>query len=132
MSIAQNIRHYRELQGLTLDNFSSKTGLSIADCIKIEAGQRPLTADEITSRYYLRFDVKDCPGVVASITRLLADRDISISSMIQDEAKGKNGNVPLVILTHAAPAKALKSAQAEIATLSINQSPVKVMRIEDL
>lgn len=48
MSIAQNIRHYRELQGLTLDNFSSKTGLSIADCIKIEAGQRPLTADEIT------------------------------------------------------------------------------------
>jgi homoserine dehydrogenase len=91
-----------------------------------------LTADEITSRYYLRFDVKDCPGVVASITRLLADRDISISSMIQDEAKGKNGNVPLVILTHAAPAKALKSALAEIATLSINQSPVKVMRIEDL
>lgn len=49
MSIAQNIRHYRELQGLTLDQFSAQTGISIADCIKVEAGQRPLTADEIAS-----------------------------------------------------------------------------------
>lgn len=48
MSIAQNIRHYRELKKLTIDNFSAQTGLSVSDCIKIEAGQRPLTADEIT------------------------------------------------------------------------------------
>ncbi len=48
MSIAQNIRHYRELKGLTLDEFSAQSGLSISDCIRIEAGQRPLSADEIT------------------------------------------------------------------------------------
>ena len=91
-----------------------------------------LNPDEITSRYYLRFEIKDCPGVVASITRLLADRDINISSMVQDEDKHKAGKVPLVILTHEASSKNLKSALAEIATLSNNQSPVKVMRIEDL
>ena len=48
MSIAQNIRYYREQSSLTLDEFSKKTNLAIADCIKIEAGQRPLSDSEIT------------------------------------------------------------------------------------
>ena len=38
----------------------------------------------------------------------------------------------LVILTHVAPEKSLRAALAELATLSINQSPVKLMRIEDI
>ena len=35
--------------------------------------------NECTSRYYLRLIVEDCPGVIASITKILADREISIS-----------------------------------------------------
>lgn len=88
--------------------------------------------DEATSRYYLRFTVKDCPGVLASITQILADRSISISSLIQHERRGADGAVSLVILTHTAVEKEIKSALAEIDTLSINHSPVKLMRIEDI
>ena len=88
--------------------------------------------DDISSRYYLRFMVKDCPGVLASITQILADRGISISSLIQHERYGADGAVPLVILTHKANEREVRNALGEIDTLSINQSPVKLMRIEDI
>ena len=88
--------------------------------------------DDIASRYYLRFMVKDCPGVLASITQILADRGISISSLIQHERYGADGAVPLVILTHKANEREVRNALGEIDTLSINQSPVKLMRIEDI
>ena len=91
-----------------------------------------LPMKDITSRYYLRLEVKDCPGVIASITQILADRSISISSLIQHETKSGTGSVSLVILTHPAPESEMNTALAEIGVLSINQSPVKLLRIEDL
>ena len=86
---------------------------------------------DITSRYYLRLEVKDCPGVIAAITRLLAERSISISSLIQHETRN-GGDSVVVILTHPAVEKEVRKAIAEIGKLSINRSPVKVLRIEDL
>ena len=76
--------------------------------------------------------VKDCPGVLASITQILAEKSISISSLIQHERRDADGVVPLVILTHKAVEKEIRSALGEIDTLSINHSPVKLMRIEDI
>jgi homoserine dehydrogenase len=60
---------------------------------------------EIPSRFYLRLMVQDRPGVLAEITRILADHSISISSVIQHEAvDGPDGNVvPLIIMTHLCP-----------------------------
>lgn len=94
--------------------------------------RRVLSMEESSSRFYLRLQVRDCPGVIASIAQILADKSISISSLIQHERREADGTVALVILTHAAPEKSLRAALAELATLSINQSPVKLMRIEDI
>lgn len=94
--------------------------------------RRVLTMEESESRFYLRLQVRDCPGVIASIAQILADKSISISSLIQHERREADGTVALVILTHVAPEKSLRAALAELATLSINQSPVKLMRIEDI
>ncbi|MBO7153517.1 MAG: ACT domain-containing protein, partial [Lentisphaeria bacterium] len=91
-----------------------------------------LSPEDISSRFYLRLLVRDCPGVIASITQILADRSISISSLIQHETRRDDGGVNLVILTHPATEKDMRSALSEIGILSINQSPVKVLRIEDL
>ncbi len=56
------------------------------------------------SRFYLRMMVEDRPGVMADITRILADHQISISSVIQHEALEPGGPaekiVPLIIMTH--------------------------------
>jgi len=92
---------------------------------------RVLPMDETVSRYYLRLQVKDCPGVIASITQILAERSISISSLIQHETKGE-GSVSLVILTHPAMEREIRVALSEISVLSINNSPVKLLRIEDI
>ena len=86
--------------------------------------------NECTSRYYLRLIVEDCPGVIAAITRILADREISISSLIQHENQGEN--VSLVILTHPAMEKEIRSAMDELSKLSVNRSTVKMLRIEEL
>ena len=91
-----------------------------------------LAEESVTSRYYLRLQVKDCPGVIAQITQILAARSISISSLIQHETRDAQGEVSLVVLTHPALEKAVRAALAEIATLSVNSSPVKLLRIEDI
>ncbi len=91
-----------------------------------------LDMGDVSSRYYLRLQVRDCPGVIASITQILADKGISISSLIQHEQRDANGVVPLVILTHTATERDIRSALAELGVLAINQAPVKLMRIEDI
>lgn len=59
----------------------------------------------VPSRFYLRLMVLDQPGVLAEVTRVLANHQISISSVIQHEAvEGPDGHVvPLVIMTHLCP-----------------------------
>ena len=82
----------------------------------------PLT---VRSRFYLRLMVADRPGVLADITRLLAEQQISISSVIQHEAidESGEGTVPLVIMTHSAQAGAFASAVERINRLAGVSSP---------
>src|SRR6185437_3023002 len=68
-------------------------------------------AERVKSRFYLRLLVADQPGVLADITRILADERISISSVVQHEAaEGAREPVPLVIVTHYAETGAFKAA----------------------
>jgi homoserine dehydrogenase len=76
-------------------------------------------AERVRSRFYLRLLVADQPGVLADITRLLADERISISSVVQHEAaEGESGPVPLVIVTHYAETGAFKAAIAKMNALT--------------
>ena len=97
-----------------------------------ELFDRQLREEEVTSRYYLRLQVKDCPGVIAQVTQILAARSISISSLIQHESRKSDQSVSLVLLTHPALEKEIRAALSEIAVLSVNSSPVKLLRIEDI
>ena len=74
----------------------------------------------------------DCPGVIASITQILADRSISISSLIQHEHRSGGDSVALVILTHPAVEREVRAALDRIARLPFNRAAVKFLRIEDL
>jgi len=89
--------------------------------------------EDTQSRYYLRVQVRDTVGIMASVTRILADHGISICSLIQPENNaGEAESVPLVILTHKAVEKALDAALAEIENLTPVCGKVKLFRIEDL
>lgn len=94
---------------------------------------RLLPIEESNSRFYLRLQVKDTPGVIASITQILANRGISISCLIQHEIQsGRTDSVSLVILTHPVKERNMRAALSELGVLSINSSPVKLLRIEDI
>jgi homoserine dehydrogenase len=79
----------------------------------------------VRSRFYLRVLVADRPGVMADITRALADHQISIASIIQHEAldEQEGDTVPLVIMTHTALTGNFRAAVAEIDRLSCVSAP---------
>ncbi len=89
------------------------------------------------SRYYLRFDVPDRPGVLASISRVLADFNISIAAVLQKEMvcelAGRKGEpvVPLVILTHKAYELDVQRALEEIRKLPVVIGEPVLIRVEE-
>ena len=70
--------------------------------------------------------------MIAAVTQILASCSINISSLIQHENRDDDGSVSLVVLTHPARENEVRAALAEIAVLSANNSPVRLLRIEDL
>ncbi|MFO0806275.1 MAG: homoserine dehydrogenase [Gemmataceae bacterium] len=89
-------------------------------------------AERVKSRFYLRLLVADQPGVLADITRILADERISISSLVQHEAEeGGSGPVPLVIVTHYAETGAFKSALKRMNALPASAAPAVFFSMGD-
>ena len=89
---------------------------------------------EIETRYYLRLDSIDRPGVLAQIMTQLGDRGVSIASTLQKEApepENPDAFLSCVIVTHHAKEAAIDAALEGIAALEVvDEAPVK-LRIED-
>ncbi len=89
-----------------------------------------LPASECRSRYYLRLQVSDRPGVLALIAGVFGDSNISIASVTQKEAD--SAVVPLVILTHEAREADMQKALADLrGRPEVAEKPI-LLRIEDL
>ena len=89
-----------------------------------------LPIDEVQTSYYLRLRVDDVPGVLADIARILADRGISIGSMIQQPSH--IGGADIIFLTHKAVEGRVNEAIAAIEALPFVRSKVTRLRIETL
>lgn len=84
---------------------------------------------EIKTRYYLRLCLKDEPGVLATITSVLGQHQISLASALQKDEPEKN-HVPVVFMTHEAQEAEVDAALKEIADLDcVSGEPVR-LRIE--
>jgi homoserine dehydrogenase len=91
---------------------------------KISKGFTIEPTERVRSRFYLRLLVADKPGVLADVTRILADQHISISSVVQHESEENSGGpVPLVIVTHYAETGRFKTALAKINALTTVAAP---------
>jgi homoserine dehydrogenase len=84
----------------------------------------------IEGRYYLRFTVQDKPGVLASIAGLLGEEGISLASVMQKEGFSAK-KVPVIILTHVAIEKNLRSALMRIEAMNYIKDHTQVIRIEE-
>lgn len=89
-----------------------------------------LDRNDIRCRYYLRLIVRDQPGVLARISNALADRNISIASVVQREnSPDPNHGVPLVIITHETTVGAIAKAVRVINKEQVVLEPAHTIRI---
>ena len=91
-----------------------------------------LPMDEVVTSYYLRMRVVDRPGVLADITRILADCGISIDAMVQKEPSEGEEQVDIIMLTHETREKHINVAIAAIENLQVVSSKVTRIRLEAL
>ena len=90
----------------------------------------PIT--EVETSYYLRMRVYDRPGVLADITRVLADSGISIDAMVQKEPSAGEEQVDIIMLTHLTVEKSVNVAIAKIENLPVVAGKVTRIRMEQL
>ena len=87
---------------------------------------------EITTSYYLRLKVSDETGVLANITKILADNNISIDALLQKEADVGESQTDLVILTHQTQEKYMMQAISAMESLPTVKGSVTKIRLEEL
>lgn len=87
---------------------------------------------EITTSYYLRMHVADQPGVLADVTRILADSTISIDAMLQKEPAEGETQTDIIMLTHQTQEKNVEAAIVKIEALSTVMGQVTKIRLEEL
>jgi len=86
---------------------------------------------EITTSYYLRVHVQDQLGVMADLTRILADGNISIDAVLQKEP-GNQTNIDIIMLTHQTQEKSIDAAIARIEAMPAVIGKVTRIRLESL
>ncbi|MGD8484546.1 MAG: homoserine dehydrogenase [Thioalkalispiraceae bacterium] len=91
-----------------------------------------LGMDDVETAYYLRMDALDRSGVLADVTRVLADKGISIEAMIQKEPAEGSNIVSIIMLTHKVLEKQMNEAIALIEKLDAISGSVTRIRMETL
>jgi len=96
-------------------------------------GGRPLPirpVAELTTRYYLRMEVADQPGVLAQIARCFGDHGVSIASVIQKESDEVAQTAELVIMTHIAREESVQKTIREVGKLAVVSRIGNLLRVE--
>jgi len=121
----------------------------VADMIDVAVGRAPLTFrtlelwsnrespvsirpdDDLPGRYYMRFQVADQPGVMAKLTAILGEQQLSIASIIQHEPlkSSNDSTVQLVIMSHEASEGAARLAVERIMDLPVVSGRSVRMRV---
>ncbi|KAF7599060.1 MAG: homoserine dehydrogenase [Candidatus Dactylopiibacterium carminicum] len=91
-----------------------------------------LPIEEVQTAYYLRMRVEDRAGVLADITRILAEGSISIDAMLQKEPGEGESQTDIILLTHQAIEGQVNAAIANIEALKTVVGKVTKIRLEEL
>jgi len=91
-----------------------------------------LSADMFRTAYYLRLNAEDKPGVLAEVTRILAEHQISIEAISQKVPLNNETSVPIIMLTQVTLEKEMNAAIAEIEALTTVSGKVNRIRLETL
>jgi homoserine dehydrogenase len=110
---------------------ANASGLATRQIQPVARGIVPL--DDLETRYYLRFDVGDDPGVLGKIASALGEQGVSVEQMVQEGRAEKSGDaVPIMIISHRCREGAVKAAVRSVYGASFMKRPPRFMRIEDI
>jgi homoserine dehydrogenase len=82
--------------------------------------------DDVNSRYLIRVEVADKPGVLATVAQLFASSNVSIETVRQT---GRGDSAELIVATHSAPEIALKKTVTALSQSDVVKSVESVLRI---
>ncbi|HSV71299.1 MAG TPA: homoserine dehydrogenase [Methylibium sp.] len=91
-----------------------------------------LPIEQVITAFYLRLQVADEAGVLARITGILADNDISIGAVLQRESAEGERQTDLIILTHDTLEGRMNAALAQMQALPTVLAPIVRIRKEEL
>lgn len=91
-----------------------------------------LNINDVESSYYLRMSASDKPGVLADVSEIFAEHNISIEAVLQKEPETGESLVPLILLTQRVQEKAINKAIKEIGDLDVIQGEIVRIRMEHL
>jgi homoserine dehydrogenase len=91
-----------------------------------------LPSSEIYTAYYLRMRVEDRPGVMAEITRIMGDKDISIEAILQKEPEAGVTRATIIMLTQKIREQQMMEAIEAITRLKSIHGEVHRIRVETL
>ena len=91
-----------------------------------------LSMDDVETAYYLRMQASDKPGVLADVTKILGDHNISIEAIIQKEPAEDTITASVIMLTHRVLEKNMNDAIAKIEALDNIHDKVTRIRVETL
>jgi homoserine dehydrogenase len=97
---------------------------------RLEPGKKIKPMAELETRYYLRLNVADQPGVLAQVAKVLGGHLISISSVIQKAADAAAQAAEIVIMTHPAKEAAVQQALGELVHLPVVKAISNFIRVE--
>ena len=92
-------------------------------------GVHPMS--DLETKYYLRLNVMERPGVFAQILRILGDQQISIASAIQKETDDEAQRAEIVLMTHRANEAAVQNALKLISDLDVVNEIGNLIRVEE-
>lgn len=98
---------------------------------KLQTGQAIKPINDIVTRYYLRMNIADQPGVLSQISKVLGDHRISISSVIQKLTDKSSQTAEIVIMTHPAQEKGMRQALEEMTRLAVVREVSNFIRVEE-
>ncbi|HEV3123198.1 MAG TPA: homoserine dehydrogenase [Candidatus Dormibacteraeota bacterium] len=111
--------------------FSMRKGIDNRIAVDFSRQRRLRPMDEVVTAAYLRLHVADRAGVLADVTRVLGDLDISISSIVQKALIVEHAAAELVIMTHPARESDLRTARERLAQLPAVYAVPAYLRVLD-
>lgn len=101
--------------------------------VHLGSAQAPtlLPPGDAHSAYYLRLEVEDRPGVLASVATILGQHGVSLATVLQHErSKASSTPVPVILTTHPTPHGAMLAALGQVGELNAVHGRVHVVRID--